>query len=750
MRRLVAWSSFTIIGLMAASLFLAEAGPALPARAAQLAATPTPAGTVWQARIVSNTAWATPKTGSIIRVSVEGRPGISIELRHEGNVLSAPAGSKPEFGPSAAEFAPIPEGLWTVVVPDLDTGLDVWADGTNLIVVEFAEVPAWQATATAAATPPSPTPLAGVAWTGRIVSEEPSQTSAGGIIRVRVVDQVGLGVGLATPYDLIGSNVTGFKPEEVGPDVTEFVALGAGDYTITPAGLNADLRVILNPFTLLTVEFAPIPATATPTPTPVPPTPRPPTDTPTLSPTPTPFSQWVAAVERRETVGGLWSSVVAQVEGLENVPVNIAAGNFAATCLTGRDSGEGDFACELGGLTAGRYQVSLPEVGLSLPLLVGPAEAVTLGFRRETLPDGPPVWQAELEQNTNSAYGSLEHSSALAVSVEGRVGQVVRLSNVRGFEALCETGTKPEYGPFACEFGGLEPGVYTVSPANIPAAYSLFVDGVGFARVAFTASAAPAMTPTPAATAIVGLGAAPHRSAAGGGALPATATSAPVRQPTPTARPTATPTIAPTPTPAFAWVGRVVEESQNAPGTLAVLALGLKDHPVVVRSGAWQTRGLTGTKPEHGDFAVEFGGLPPGEYVVELAGLAEMTVDMKPGQFVLVEFRYDLAPTPTPAAEKGGWVGTITHNTNSDSPAGGVWSILLVKVHGSQGLPVTIGNDGFSTQCLTGTKPEFGPGACQVGGLWPGLYRVQPEGIPASVEVFLDGQGAATVEFWIQ
>lgn len=741
--------------------------PALPLSipatvAAQTApATPTPPGTVWQARVVSNSAWATSGTGSIFRVRVVGRPGANIEVRRLGEVLSAPAGSKPEYGPDAAEFAPLPKGMWEVVVPELNLSLEVWADGTNLAVIEFVEVPAWQATATAAVTPPAPTPLAGLTWQGRIVSESSSETVAGSIIRVRVVDQVGLGVGLATPVDLIGANVTGFKADELGPDVTEFVALSEGDYIITPAGLNTELRVSLKPLTRLVVEFAPVLPTPTPTATAPVPTPRPGTPTatatatPSPTPTPTPRPQWIAAVERREPVAGPWSSVVVRVDGLAGTPVTISAGNFEATCLTGSKEGYGDFACELGGLAPGRYDVSVPALELALPLSIPQAEFIAVGFRQEPPPPEPLIWQTSVEQNTNGPVAAPALHSAVAVVVEGRAGQVVRLANARGFEAFCETGTKPEYGPFACEFGGLWPGVYTISPANLPVSYSLFVDGSGFALISFAARPAPTATPSPAATPLLGQGAVPKRSETGSGAQPATPT--PTRRVTPTATrratsvtPTPTPSATLTPTPAYAWVGRVLEESQTTPGTLVVRALGLKDHPVRLQSGSWQISGLTGTKPEQGDFAVEFAGLAPGQYLVVLEGLAELPVQLKPGYFMLVEFRYEVASAPPPTVERRGWVGAITANTNGDSPAGGVWSIVLVKVAGSEGLPVRIFNDGFATECITGTKPEFGPGACQVGGLWPGAYRVQPEGIPASVDVYLDGQGAATIEFWQQ
>jgi hypothetical protein len=90
-----------------------------------------------------------------------------------------------------------------------------------------------------------------------------------------------------------------------------------------------------------------------------------------------------------------------------------------------------------------------------------------------------------------------------------------------------------------------------------------------------------------------------------------------------------------------------VEIQNGVVGTIAVRAAGLKDHPVIIRSGPWQSPPqLTGTKPELGDYATEFGALATGEYTIELVDLAEMTVNLGPGQFMLVEFRYDFANLP--------------------------------------------------------------------------------------------------------
>ena len=73
-------------------------------------------------------------------------------------------------------------------------------------------------------------------------------------------------------------------------------------------------------------------------------------------------------------------------------------------------------------------------------------------------------------------------------------------------------------------------------------------------------------------------------------------------------------------------------------------------NPVIVRSGGWQSAPqVTGTKPELGLYATEFGGLAQGEYIVELQDLAEIKVTLAGDQFLLVEFRYDFVNPPEPS-----------------------------------------------------------------------------------------------------
>ncbi|GAB4528403.1 MAG: hypothetical protein Kow0063_04590 [Anaerolineae bacterium] len=607
-----------------------------------------PAVEAWHGRIVSTTPFVTPGNGSILRVHVLGRVGEPIVLTRLDTTLSGYSGTKSEYGPYAAEFAPVPAGRWTLSLPDLNASLEIEADGYNLIVVQFEPVS-----------------------------------------------------GLAQPV-------------------------------VTPT---------------------PVPSVP-----PTSPTPRP-------SPTPTPSMEWVAAVLRhdRPSAGKVFASIAVRVNGLRDTPVRLTAGDTTLTCITGTKPEYGDYACEFGALSAATYSITVEGLAPVVPIMIGRGDFVLIEFREEPVPAGQIVWMGRVVRNSSQPQPGNGVSSAIAVRVEGRRGQVVSLRSSGGWVAFCETGTKPEYGDYACEFGGLWPGVYTVSPVNIPVEVRLYVDGVGFAEIAFE-SVLVSDTPTPTPTRLIGAGASPVGTpvgtpvARGGATVTRTPDRLPtrvVRPATPTlsvATPTFTPSPAPTPTPAVGWVGRIVQNTSGVGvGAIVVRVLDVRDQPVILRSGPWAVRGLTGSKPEYGEHAVEFGGLNQGDFSLELEGLgATLPVHLEPGGFVLVEFRYDLLPTPTATPQPGVWVGAVTSNTSGGGWAG-AWSTLIVKIPGLDGLPVTLDSGGgFVTTCITGTKPEHGPGACEIGGLWPATYRVTPQGLGPSVDVWLDGAGSATVEFWIQ
>jgi hypothetical protein len=494
-------------------------------------------------------------------------------------------------------------------------------------------------------------------------------------VLIKVVGLTGQPVRLSTLASIINTAPTGQKPDELGPDVVEFAGLTPGKYILEPLGLNARLDVELKANTETRVEFRPqvIPPTPTFTHTPLPPlptfTPAPATATlaPTITPTPsdtftptstptptptstplpssTPVTHWLGVVAGRLKNEADPAAITVQVMGLQGLPVRLNAAGAAGEwhCVTGQTAGEPD-GCTLNNLKPGSYVVAPEGLGLSLPVKLEAHEQMKMVFDREVLPSGVTGWRAQVQKNSSSYKAIPRAGSTILVRLEGRPGQVVALHSARGAEQICEVRQNPLLGGPACEFGQLLPGVYLVEALHTGAGIRLFMDGAGTAEIEFSPSATYATLALAQSAPVAGHGMQPRLPTVtlAPATITPTATPVLVLKPSLTATATPIPTVTRTPTPAFAWQGRIIQTQDGVVGTIAVRAAGLKDHPVVIRSGPWQSQPqLTGTKPELGDYATEFGGLATGEYIIELVDLAELRVNLGPGQFMLVEFRYD-------------------------------------------------------------------------------------------------------------
>ena len=66
---------------------------------------------------------------------------------------------------------------------------------------------------------------------------------------------------------------------------------------------------------------------------------------------------------------------------------------------------------------------------------------------------------------------------------------------------------------------------------------------------------------------------------------------------------------------------------------------GEKWLPLEISAGGWRDTALTGTKPDCGEFCLEFGGLSPGTYVIAPQSLgASVAVTVDEGGLARVEF----------------------------------------------------------------------------------------------------------------
>jgi LysM repeat protein len=184
--------------------------------------------------------------------------------------------------------------------------------------------------------------------------------------------------------------------------------------------------------------------------------------------------------------------------------------------------------------------------------------------------------------------------------------------------------------------------------------------------------------------------------------------------------------------------------------TLLVMTHNGEKLDVMIRSAdGFVARGVTGVYYEYSwipTFA--FRGIPGGEYEVWIEGQPSKTIKAKvePGQRTLVEFKWEVVSTKL-IVSPAGWTGQVVENTSGTEPIGAA-SILVVRT-GAIGNKIRVtAPGGYEGICITGTKPEHGPGACDVGGLNAGTYQVILDGADIAVEVYLDGVGNATVEFW--
>ncbi len=199
------------------------------------------------------------------------------------------------------------------------------------------------------------------------------------------------------------------------------------------------------------------------------------------------------------------------------------------------------------------------------------------------------------------------------------------------------------------------------------------------------------------------------------------------------------------------WVGSQTAHNPDPDEitTLIVMTHEKEDVDVMIRSrDGFVARGVTGVYFEFSwipTFA--FRGIPGGEYEIWVEGQPSQAVKAKvnPGHRTLVELEWKLVSVPV-GASPSGWIGEVVDNTSGSKPIG-AFSILVVKT-GNIGNKIRVTAPGnFEAVCITGTKPEHGPGACDVGGLNAGTYQVILDGADVAVEVYLDGIGTAVVEF---
>jgi LysM repeat protein len=202
-----------------------------------------------------------------------------------------------------------------------------------------------------------------------------------------------------------------------------------------------------------------------------------------------------------------------------------------------------------------------------------------------------------------------------------------------------------------------------------------------------------------------------------------------------------------------AWVGTQTADflDPDSINTLVVLTWEKKDLNIVIRSrGGFVGAGTTGEYYEFSwvpNFA--FRAIPAGIYDIwiENEPCKIATAEVKDGRRTIVDFKMEeTLPDTIGAASVGGWGVDMLENTCGTVDKG-VSSILVVRT-GANGQRIRVtAPGGYEATCTTGAKMEHGPGACNIGGLSAGTYQVTVDGSGTWLELYLDGQCTATVEF---
>ena len=200
------------------------------------------------------------------------------------------------------------------------------------------------------------------------------------------------------------------------------------------------------------------------------------------------------------------------------------------------------------------------------------------------------------------------------------------------------------------------------------------------------------------------------------------------------------------------WTGSQIAHSADPDEITTLLVLveeGNKDLNVMIRSSdGFVARGVTGVYYEFSwlpSFA--FRGIPGGDYEVWIEGEASKVIEARvdPGWRATVDMKWKIV-SPDPVVSSDGWIAEVVDNSSGSEPIA-AFSVLIVRT-GAIGNIIRVSAPGeFEATCVTGTKPEHGVGACDMGGLNAGTYTVALDGTHAAVEVYLDGAGTATVEF---
>ena len=433
---------------------------------------------------------------SDVEVDLDVTAGSPAESEVEGVVKGGAGHSVCLHGPVEREvilgedetfhFDHLPAGEYILTVTDTDIEEHLVLDGRNQVHLLLEVEP----------TTPG--------WTYTVKDGGPGPGF--GVVRCRVKDTPNLDVHLWTEGWEGTTQRTGSKPE-YGPDVCEFAPLGEGTYYLEPKGLDVRATVNVTSERVVWVEFLPVEE---------PEEPEEPTEPPRESviygrvENGAGVTVMVSGPEERQCeVGedetyrveglpaGTYSVAVAgtevrqdgvELDGRNSVEVNLTLPPPRESVIYGRVENGAGLVIQLEGegveqeqvvdeeekfsftgLPAGVYTLRLPEVHVVRKgIEVNGRNRVEVHLEAPKFEEG---WEYTVEVGESAGFGIVR------CEVWGQENLPVHLWTT-GWEGIVQTtGSKPEYGPYACEFAPLGSGTYFVEPKGLGVQARVQVDG---------------------------------------------------------------------------------------------------------------------------------------------------------------------------------------------------------------------------------------------------------------------------------
>ncbi len=385
------------------------------------------------------------------------------------------------------------------------------------------------------------------------------------------------------------------------------------------------------------------------------------------------------------------------------------------------------------GVPAGTYRISvLGTDAVRLGVEVDGVHPVEVNFdlREESLP----AWTYTVE-----GAGPGPGFSVVRCRVQDKPNLAVRLW-AEGWEGVVrQTGTKPEYGPDVCEFAPLQPGTYFVEPEGLGVRATVPVDENQVVWVRFfpvIEEEKPRAESVVEGTVERGAG----RTVRLFGPVDRTTTVAEDERFRFDGLPAGEYTLEVVGTPAretgIVLDGtntvsvhlQVPEPRQSVVGGRVVNGAGLR----VVLIGPEEERETRVGEDE----TFVFQELPAGTYTLRLPEVAIERTDIVLDGTNAV----DVTLTVPVASE---WEVVI-----EEGGPGPGFGVVRCEVRGKVNLPVRLWTHGWEGVVRhTGTKPEYGPYACEFAPLGGGTYFVEPEGLGVRAEVAVDGRSVVWVRF---